>query len=141
MREVTERLARRFPQDVAAAAVDSLVECGLLDDAAFAEWLTRSRTGSRPLASGRIAAELEGMGVDREAISRALAGVDDEANARAYAERASGSIPRDDPDAFARRLAGRLARRGFSDEVVGSVVGEACRSAAAAAGAPAASGL
>ena len=55
-------------------------------------------------------------------IARALQDVDDEANVRVLAEGLSGSVPSDDFEVFARRLSGRLARKGYSDAQVRSAV-------------------
>ncbi len=125
VRELSDRLGQRFSDGAVRATVESLRETRLVDDEAFARWWTDSRTGSRPMAAAMIRAELARKGVDADVIARAVGLVDDEANARALAERLCGSIPADDFEVFARRLAGRIARRGYPADLVRSVVREA----------------
>ena len=123
--ELKERLSRRFPPDAVDAVVSALARTSLLDDEMFAHWWTESRTGSRPMAASMIARELAQKGIDGETVAVAIADVDDAANARALARKAVRSIPTDRYDRFARRLLGRLARRGYSSNVCRSVVEEA----------------
>jgi regulatory protein len=123
--ELKNRLSQRFPTDAVNEVVSALATTSLLDDAAFARWWTESRTGSRPMAASMIARELAQKGIDGETVAVAIADVDDAANARALARKAVRSIPTDQYDRFARRLLGRLARRGYSSNVCRSVVQEA----------------
>ena len=124
VKELRDRLTQRFPDDVVEATVSSLLETSLLDDEAFARWWTSSRTGSRPMSAAMISAELKKKGLAPDVIARALASVDDEANARALARRVARSIPADDFEHFARRLSGRMARRGYSDSLVQDLLEE-----------------
>ncbi len=126
--ELRAALARR---NVPAEAVDEVVErfsgVGLLDDAAYArDWVAG---GERRLKSRRsLAQELSAKGVDRETIEGALAGLDDEAElevARALARRKAAATLGLDYSVRYRRLAGALARRGFSGSVVAMIVREA----------------
>ena len=112
-----------------------------MDDEAFARWWTGCRTGSRPMAAAMIAAELAEKGVAADVIDRAVGGVDDEANARALAARLSGSVRSADFEVFARRLGGRIARRGYPESVVRSVVREAWELSGAEGSAPVQPGL
>jgi regulatory protein len=72
-----------------------------------------------------IARELAQKGIAGEIVAFAIADVDDAANARALARKAVRSIPTDQYDRFARRLLGRLARRGYSSNICRSAVKEA----------------
>jgi regulatory protein len=123
--ELKERLSQRFPPDAVDEVVSALAGTSLLDDAEFARWWTESRTGTRPMAASMIARELAEKGIDGETVAVAIADVDDAANARTVARKAVRSIPTDQYDRFARRLLGRLARRGYSSNVCRSVVQEA----------------
>lgn len=126
--ELRAALTRR---NVPTEAVDEVVErfsgVGLLDDAAFArDWVAG---GERRLKSRRsLAQELSAKGVDRETIEGALAGLDDETElevARALARRKAAATLGLDYSVRYRRLAGALARRGFSGSVVALIVREA----------------
>lgn len=126
--ELRTALARR---NVPVEAVDEVVarfsDVGLLDDAAYArDWVAG---GERRLKSRRsLAQELSAKGVDRETIEGALAGLDDEAElevARALARRKAAATLGLDYSVRYRRLAGALARRGFSGSVVAMIVREA----------------
>ena len=124
VKELTDRLTQRFPDHVVESTVASLLETSLLDDEAFARWWTSSRTGARPMSAAMISAELKKKGLDSDVIGRAIGSVDDEANARALARRIARSIPTDDFEQFARRLSGRMARRGYSDGMVRALLDE-----------------
>ena len=132
VKELRDRLAQRFPDHVVESTVSSLLETSLLDDEAFAQWWTSSRTGARPMSAAMISAELKKKGLDADLISRAIASVDDEVNARALARRLARSIPTDDFEQFARRLSGRMARRGYSDGLVDALLEETWAAASAA---------
>ena len=123
--EMKDRLSQRFPPGAVNEVVSALATTSLLDDTAFARWWTESRTGSRPIAASMIARELAQKGIDGEIVAFAIADVDDAANARALARKAVRSIPTDQYDRFARRLLGRLARRGYSSNICRSAVKEA----------------
>ena len=123
--ELKERLSQRFPTNAVDEVVSALATTSLLDDEAFARWWTESRTGSRPMSASMIARELAQKGIDGETVAVAIAEVDDAANARTLARKAVRSIPTDRYDRFARRLLGRLARRGYSSTVCRSIVQEA----------------
>jgi regulatory protein len=123
--ELSERLSRRFSSEAVDEVVSALANTSLLDDEAFAAWWTKSRTGSKPMAASMIARELAQKGVDAETVAGAIADVDDAANARALASKAARTLAKDDYDRFARRLSGRLARRGYGSGLTRSVVREA----------------
>ena len=76
------------------------------------------------MSAAMISAELKKKGLAPDVIARAIASVDDEANARALARRLARSIPADDFEQFARRLSGRMARRGYSDSLVRALLEE-----------------
>lgn len=120
--ELKDRLAQRFPTEAVESAVTSLVHSSLVDDEAFALWWTEARTGSRPMARSKIRAELIKKGIARGVIGRAIAEVDDVKNAMELARQLTRKLTKDDYNRFASRLTGRLSRRGYSHELVRSVV-------------------
>ena len=109
--ELARALARKqVPAEAAEVVIDRLAEVGLIDDEVFArDWLA---AGVRRQKSRRsLLAELD---ADR-----------DIAVARAFADRKARSLAGLDRNVAYRRLAGALARRGFSPGVVAQVTREA----------------
>ena len=92
----------------------------LLDDADFARQWTVARSG-RKLGSGRIAQELRRKGVSSETIAEAIAEIDEDDQLSAAATLAEKALrrakPGEDPRKTAQRIAGMLARRGYSWEI------------------------
>ncbi len=92
----------------------------LLDDADFARQWVESRQ-TRKLGRSRIAQELRRKGVSQEEAENALDLIDDEdqlSGAIALAEKAAARIkPGEDPRKAASRIAGMLARRGYSWDI------------------------
>jgi regulatory protein len=125
--ELSRALARKHvPEEVAQTVLDRLEEVGLIDDAVFTrDWLA---AGDRRQKSRRaLLAELVEKGVDREVIDAAVAELDGDRDylvARGFAERKARSLIGLDPQVQYRRLAGALARRGFSASVVAQVARE-----------------
>jgi regulatory protein len=124
-------LARRlrlkgFEEPVVAHVVARLEDVGLLDERATAERLVRTElrkaAAAERLLRSRLFAEGVSDAIASEVIADALAEVDPaesaEAEARRWLERRADM----DPDAVRRRLAGRLARRGFGHGVVREVL-------------------
>ena len=98
---------------------------GYVDDGTVAFRMAEARLARRPMAREALAAELEARGFSAGAVARAVqrayAGLSEEA----VAERFLKSLPRrfSDPSREARRRAGLLRGRGFSDDVSESVLG------------------
>lgn len=92
----------------------------LLDDADFARQWVESRS-THKLGRNRIAQELRRKGISQEEAEEALSAIDDEdqlSGAIALAEKAAARIkPGEDPRKAASRIAGMLARRGYSWDV------------------------
>lgn len=125
--ELARALARKnVPAEAAEVVIDRLVAVGLIDDEVFArDWLA---AGVRRQKSRRaLLAELAEKGVDREVIDAAAAELEsdrDYAVARGFAERKVAGLAALDHNVAYRRLAGALARRGFSASVVATVTRE-----------------
>lgn len=109
-------LDRDVPLAVATAVLDRFEGVGLIDDAAYAGMLVRSRHDERGLARRAIAVELRRKGVEEEILSEALTTIDDESELQA-ATRVVGKRLRTmsglEPHVQRRRLVGTLARKGY----------------------------
>lgn len=127
--ELADKLAKRdVPDALAKDLLDRFTEVGLIDDAAFARQWVESRHRSRGLAPRALAQELRRKGVADEDTSAALEqiGEDDQrAAARALVEKKLRSMRGLEPQVATRRLAGLLARKGYSAGLAFSVVREA----------------
>jgi len=118
--------ARGVPPEVSEQVLERFSEVSLVDDEAFARaWAeSRQRVGR---SSRVIRQELRTKGVDSDTIADTMADLDGDADyvaARGFAEKRSNSLRTLDPAVRRRRLAGALARRGFSAAVVGRVLRE-----------------
>lgn len=127
--ELSAKLAsRNVPHDVAEAVLDRMEEVNLVDDGAFASQWVASRHRSRGLARRSLRVELQRKGIDPETAKQALAELDpaqEEQTARALVERKLRSTRGLEPAARVRRLAGMLARKGYSAGLAYAVVQEA----------------
>lgn len=127
--ELAERLAKKnVPDDLASRLLDRFTEVGLVDDAAFARSWVESRQRSRGLAPRALAQELRRKGVPDEAVQDALGQIDDGDQrhaARALVDKKLRSMRGLDRTTATRRLAGMLARKGYSTGLAFEVVREA----------------
>jgi regulatory protein len=133
-RSQLEQALRRkgCPDDVAASVLDRMEEVGLVDDTAFAGMLVRSQQAGRGLARRALAQELRRKGVDDDTAQAALDEVDphdEEDRARELVAKKMRSMTGLEPVVQTRRLAGMLARKGYSSELSMRVVREAVREA------------
>lgn len=124
--ELAERLARRnVPDDVADKLLDRFEEVGLVNDEAFARLWVDSRQRTRGLARRALAQELRRKGVDQETAREVLAEVDpadEEQTARELVRKKLRGLRSVDDAVAARRLAGMLARKGYSAGLAYAVV-------------------
>jgi regulatory protein len=125
--ELTDRLRRRGISAVVVAAVTADLERqGLLDDDRFAGAWVRTRLALRPSGPVRLRAELAQKGVAREVITRALgetlSSQEEGTLAEDLARTRLRRYRRLPPEVAYRRLAGVLARRGFSTGVIARVL-------------------
>ena len=114
--------------DVAAVVLDRMVEVGLVDDAAYARMLVRSRQESRGLARRALSQELRRKGVPDALIEGALADVEPDSErgrARELVDKRLRTMPGLDKTVQTRRLAGFLARTGYDSAVAFQVIREA----------------
>lgn len=126
--QLAEAMAKRdVPEEVADRVLDRFTEVGLVDDAAYAEILVRSRHTERGLSRRALAQELRRRGVDDETAHEALEQVDDadeEQAARALARKKLRATRGLDRETRLRRAYGALGRRGYGGSLVSRVVRE-----------------
>lgn len=126
--ELAERLAAAGAEAVTAEQVlDRLTEVGLVDDAAYASGLARSRRAERGLSRRALTGELRRRGLAEEVVAGAVDGATTEPDAAValqLAQRRARTLTHLPPDAQRRRLSGYLARRGYGFDVVGPVCAE-----------------
>lgn len=118
--------------EVAARVLDRMTEVGLVDDEAYAEMLVRSKQQGKGLARKGLAHELRRQGIDAEIADQALdqvGGDDERAKAEELVAKKLRTMTGLAPDVQARRLAGMLARKGYSGEVAWPVIRDAVNGA------------
>jgi regulatory protein len=127
--ELADKLgAKGVPEQLAHDLLDRFTEVGLIDDAAYARQWVESRHRSRGLAPRALAQELRRKGVGDEEAKAALEQIDEDDQrvaARALVDKKLRSMRGLDRQVATRRLAGLLARKGYSAGLAFSVVREA----------------
>ncbi|WP_406453749.1 recombination regulator RecX [Streptomyces sp. NBC_01622] len=119
---------REIPDEVADEVLSRFEEVGLINDGAFADAWVESRHHGRGLARRALAQELRTKGVDSTLIDEAVSQLDseqEEATARELVNRKLRSTQGLDRDKRLRRLAGMLARKGYSQGMALRVVRQA----------------
>ncbi|RME86602.1 MAG: regulatory protein RecX [Zetaproteobacteria bacterium] len=120
-------LAKGFSEAVAEEVVAGLVRSGLLSDRRFAEAYLRGRL-RRGDALWLAAAKARQKGVDEQALAEAVASLEEEFDpeqaARALVEKIDPEGLRFADAKLRRRMAARLARRGFARAVIEKVLKE-----------------
>ncbi|MFC8670069.1 recombination regulator RecX [Streptomyces sp. NPDC057199] len=119
---------REIPDDVADEVLSRFEEVGLINDSAFADAWVESRHHGRGLARRALARELRTKGVDSALIDEAVGQLDseqEETTARELVARKLRSTRGLDRDKRIRRLAGMLARKGYSEGMALRVVRQA----------------
>lgn len=125
-KELETTLAKRqIEPDVAKSVLDRFVEIGMVDDAAFAELLIRSRCNTKRVSRSVLRQQLRQKGVDQEIIEAALTVISDADELRMateLVERKARAMARLDPDVRKRRLFGLLARKGYNTAIALRVI-------------------
>ncbi|MFF4839855.1 recombination regulator RecX [Streptomyces collinus] len=128
-KQLADALRKRdIPEDVAEEVLSRFEEVGLIDDGAFADAWVESRHHGRGLARRALARELRTKGVDSALIDEAVGQLDseqEEATARELVARKLRSTRGLDRDKRLRRLAGMLARKGYSEGLALRIVRQA----------------
>ena len=113
---------------MAGEVLSRFEEVGLINDSAFADAWVESRHHGRGLARRALAQELRSKGVDSALIDEAVGQLDseqEEVAARELVARKLRSTRGLDRDKRLRRLAGMLARKGYSEGMALRVVRQA----------------
>lgn len=112
--------ARGHHRDDVRAALDAMENAGLLDDARAARRSAQTHLKRSPESPDRLIRRLETLGIEtataQQAVEEVMADVETAdllARAAAKAARGLDGLPR---DTAVRRFAGRLARRGWSED-------------------------
>ncbi|MBT3152329.1 recombination regulator RecX [Streptomyces sp. CHD11] len=119
---------REIPDEAAQEVLSRFEEVGLIDDSAFADAWVDSRHHGRGLARRALARELRTKGVDPTLIDAAVSRLDaeqEEETARELVARKLRATRGLDRDKRLRRLAGMLARKGYSEGLALRVVRQA----------------
>lgn len=119
---------RNVPEEAAEAVLSRFTDAGLIDDVAFARAWVSSRHAGRGLARRALAAELRRRGVDDDVVNDAietLAPEEEVETARRLVARKMAATRGLDPTVRTRRLAGMLARKGYSAGLAFRVIREA----------------
>ncbi|WUE05967.1 recombination regulator RecX [Nonomuraea sp. NBC_00507] len=127
--QLAEALRKRdVPAEAAEAVLSRFSELGLINDEAFAAAWVDSRHHGRGLARRALAAELRHRGVDNDTVKEAVERLDPDQEAetaRRLVDRKLAATRSLDPQTRTRRLAGMLARKGYSSGVAYRVIREA----------------
>ncbi|RPF22089.1 regulatory protein RecX [Myceligenerans xiligouense] len=128
-RELEQALARKgYPESVVMPLLERFDEVGLVDDAAYAGTIVRTRHGERGLARRAISAELRRRGIDEDTATEALDQIDPDDERAAGARLAEKLVTRTrglDRDVRVRRAVGSLARKGYAPGLAFELVREA----------------
>jgi regulatory protein len=126
--QLGQKLSQRgCSADVAAAVLDRMTEVGLVDDQAYAQMLARSQQAGRGLAKRALARELRTQGIEDDLADEALASIsdaDERDRARALVDKKLRSMTGLGIEVQIRRLAGMLARKGYSSSMTSAVIRE-----------------
>jgi len=121
--EVRQRLRRHgFADDVVSRTITELEQRKLIDDVAFAHFWIDNRLSFSPRSRRLIKLELRQKGVAYQTADEVTGDLDDEVSAYEAALKKARVLAALDYGEFRRRLSGYLRRRGFSYEVVSTVV-------------------
>jgi regulatory protein len=127
--ELLQKLEQRScPADVAETVLDRMTEVGLIDDQAYAEMLVRTQQAGRGLARRALARELHTKGIEDHLADQALASISDEDErdrARTLVDKKLRAMHGLGIQVQTRRLAGMLARKGYSSSITYAVIREA----------------
>lgn len=129
VREIEQKLLQAgYRPSTVEMVIYKLQRENLLDDADFARQWVESRQNHK-LGRSRIAQELRRKGISQEEAEEALSAIDDEdqlAGAVALAEKAAARIkPGEDLRKASSRIAGMLARRGYSWDIARQAIEQA----------------
>ena len=126
--ELRFKLRRRsFADETIARVLAELREQHLVDDFAFARFWRENREAFSPRSWRLVARELREKGVAAEIIVQAIAGLDDEVEARQAVQRKLRSLSGLPDPEFRQKLGSFLRRRGFDYEVIRDIIDRVCK--------------
>lgn len=111
-------LEHEFSEATVADVLSRLSSVGLVDDEAFARYWVENRARFRPKGKRALVQELRQKGIASNVIERVLDDYDEATAARHVAEEQARRLSNLPPDLFRRRMWERMARRGFSSDVI-----------------------
>ncbi len=119
----------KYESDAIEWSIDRLVELRVLNDEEYARMVVRSQLSRKPAGRRLLSGKLREKGIEQSVIDlvldEALEERDSLADARKLAQQAARSISDRHPsEVRARRITGRLARRGFDFDIIRTVVNE-----------------
>ena len=121
--EIRQNLRKHeMPEEVIEETLARLRQDGLANDGQFAQAWVENRSTFRPRSRRMLAMELRQKGLDDEAVSSALADVDDEPLAYQAGRKRASRLKGLEWADFRKKLSEFLARRGFSYPVIAPVV-------------------
>jgi len=121
--EVKQRLFRRgFDDEVVSKVIVALKEQRLIDDLAFAQYWRDNRLTFSPRSRRLIKSELRRKGIAAETADEVIGDLSDEASAYEAGLKKVRALAALDYSKFRHRMLGYLRWRGFSYEVISSVV-------------------
>jgi len=125
--EIIQKLHdKEFNDAIIEAVLDDLARFGYVNDRQFANQWTRSRIRLRGFGRRRIEQELKNKGIDREIIQEVFGNIFvDETEietAKLVAGKKMQTMKCVDRETRRRRLAGFLERKGFSFEIIRTVL-------------------
>lgn len=126
--QLSEALERRgIGPEVAEEILERFEEIGLIDDAHFAEVLTRTRFSEKGASRRAILVELQRKGVSRDIAEHALEQIDPEEELEAAVRMAMKKLrsASGNPDTLKQRTYAALARKGFDPEQCSQALREA----------------
>jgi regulatory protein len=127
-KELETALAKRnIEPDVSKSVLDRFEEIGMVDDAAYAELLIRSRCNTKRVSRSVLRQQLRQKGVNQEIIEEALLVVSDADELRMateLVERKARAMSRLEPEVRKRRLFGLLARKGYNTSIALRVIND-----------------
>jgi regulatory protein len=112
----------QIPEEIITGVIERLKRSGLVDDLRFAQTWVENRNDFRPRSQRALMNELRQKGISSEVIDQVIKESDDDVSAYQVAEKQSRKLKNLERPEFRRKLAGYLARRGFSYETITPVV-------------------
>ena len=120
--EMRNRMRRSFDADIVKAVLQELRERDLVNDTSFAQYWADNRTDFSPRSRRLVIQELRRKGVSAEEANNAVADMDDQVTAHEAGRKKARSFKGVDHVEFYKKLSSFLRNRGYSYDVIESVV-------------------